>query len=82
MHNEHAISWFEPNTFLDVIGSQMDGGEITGTDKVFKILEQVTTPGIIDESKVPAHEMEVLNHIRKSCEDGKCKSKLGFAKII
>lgn len=81
-HSPYAISWFEPNTFLNVIGTQADGGEITGIDKVFKILEKLTTPGAIDESLVPADELEVLNSIRKSCRDGNCESKLGFSKII
>ena len=36
-----SISWFEPNTFLDVIGTKVDDGDYSGTDKVFLILDKL-----------------------------------------
>jgi hypothetical protein len=57
----NAISWFEPNTFLDVIGTQVDG-DYSGTDKVFKILNRLMKP--IDESRLEPWEIEVLAKIR------------------
>jgi len=44
-----SISWFEPNTFLNVIGVQVDGDH-TGTDKVFIILKKLVEEGAINES--------------------------------
>lgn len=44
-----SISWFEPNTFLNVIGVKVDG-DYSGTDKVFIILKKLVEEGKIDES--------------------------------
>ena len=33
-----SISWFEPNTFLDVIGTKSDGKDYSNIETVFLIL--------------------------------------------
>ena len=81
-NSPEAISWFEPNTFLDVIGVKVDDGDYTGTDKVFKILERLMDKNAIDETLLKPWELEILEEIRKSCDDGFCENKLHFSRII
>ena len=81
-NSPNQISWFEPNTFLNVIGTQVDDGELTGTDKVFKILNKLSELDSIDVTKLKNWEIDLLYDIRKACEAGFCDSKLGFSRII
>jgi hypothetical protein len=59
-----AINWFEPNTFTNVIGFSKEDGELTGLEKVRKILDSLDEDkNLIDKSLLEQYEIEMLEDI-------------------
>lgn len=60
----------------------MEDGELTGTDKVFKILSKLNEKDSINESLLKPWEKTLLNKIRNLCQVGFCDNKLGSNHVL